>query len=83
MVSQDVYSAYAYQHKQNLMQAAYVSRFLHEGQNHSWKLNQNTPSFLTRLLKRLSSDRLRFSNPAKREVRDDEGLVVGESVQSI
>jgi len=83
MVSQDVYSAYASQHKQNLMQAAEISRFLHDGQNRSWKSDNNAPNFVARYFKRLLTDRMRYSNPARKDVNDEEGSLVGERFQSI
>jgi hypothetical protein len=83
MVSQDVYSAYAAQHKHNLMQAAEISRFLNDGQHHSWKSDNNTPNFVAKYLKRFLTGRTRYSKPARKDVKDEEGLVVGERFQSI
>jgi len=83
IVSQDVYSAYASQHQHNLMQAAEINRFLHDGQNRSWKSDNNTTNLVTRYLKRFLTDRTRLSDPARKDVNDEEGLVVGERFQSI
>lgn len=83
IVSQDVYSAYASQHQHNLMQAAEINRFLHDGQNRSWKSDNITPNLVARYLKRFLTDRMRSSDPARKDVKDEEGLVVGERFQSI
>ncbi|MFN2214635.1 MAG: hypothetical protein ACK2UE_16305 [Anaerolineales bacterium] len=83
MISQEVYSAFQSQRQPDLMQAAQISRFLRDGQKYPREPGSNPRPLIARYRRRLLSARTWFSNQTRKEVKDEEGLVVGDRLQSI